>query len=345
MTLPKINSDATNNGSGKIIAGKILTGKILSAHLAVIVHLAVIAVLFLLQFILPEYHHLTMTRIMILAIFAMGYNVLFGYTGLLSLGHAMFFGAGLYGAGLTAYHLGWSVPLAFASGIIAGALLSLLVGCIALRTTGVAFMIVTLMLSQVAYLATLYFTRYTRGDEGLVLPQAARSFGFFGATVDLTNPTTRYNLALLLLGIAMLIIYRLVRGKTGRALVAVRENEPRAQMLGYNTFAIKLKALLVSGTLSATAGAAFALMFAYIGSSFTTIQYSIDALLFTLLGGPGTVLGPVLGTFLMFYLIDIASQYTSAYLLVAGLALIFLVLYFPRGILGTIKHRWLPWLP
>jgi branched-chain amino acid transport system permease protein len=308
------------------------------------IHLAVIGILFLLQFLLPEYHRLTVTRIMILAIFAMGYNVLFGYTGLLSLGHAMFFGAGLYGAGLTAYHLGWSVPLAFFSGILAGALLSFIVGLVALRTTGVAFMIVTMMFSQVAYLGTLYFTTYTRGDEGLVLPGAARSFVVFGSTVDLTSPTTRYNLSLALLAITMMIIYRLVRGKTGRALIAIRENEPRTQMLGYNTFAIKLKALVISGTLSAVAGSTYALLFAYIGSSFTTIQYSIDALLFTLLGGPGTILGPMLGAFLMFYLVDIASNYTAAYLLVTGFVLIFLVLYFPKGILGTVRDRWLPWL-
>ncbi len=312
---------------------------------AIALLLVVLLILFLLQFILPEYHHLSMTRIMILAIFAMGYNLLFGYTGLLSLGHAMFFAAGLYGAGLTAYHLGWSAPLAFASGIIAGALLSLLVGYIALRTSGVAFMIVTLMISQVAYLASLYFTSYTQGDEGLVLPATARSFEFFGNTIDLTNPSTRYNLSLALLSMTMLIIYKLVRGKSGRVLIAIRENEPRTQMLGYNTFAIKLKALLVSGTLSATAGAAFALLFAYIGSSFATIQYSIDALLFTLLGGSATVLGPALGALLMFYLLDIASNYTTAYLLVTGLVLIFLILFFPKGLLGTIKERWLPWLP
>ena len=308
------------------------------------IHLGVIGILFLLQFLLPEYHRLTVTRIMILAVFAMGYNVLFGYTGLLSLGHAMFFGAGLYGAGLTVYHLGWSVPLAFFSGILAGASLSLLVGLVALRTTGVAFMIVTMMFSQVAYLGTIYFTTYTRGDEGLVLPKAARSFAVFGNTIDLTSPTTRYNLSLALLTISMVIIYRLVRGKTGRALIAIRENEPRAQMLGYNTFAIKLKALVISGTLSAAAGSTYALLFAYIGSSFATIQYSIDALLFTLLGGPGTVLGPMLGAFLMFYLVDIASNYTAAYLLVTGFVLIFLVLYFPKGILGTVRDRWWPWL-
>ncbi len=310
----------------------------------VALHFGVIGVLFLLQFLLPEYHQLTVTRIMVLAIFAMGYNVLFGYTGLLSLGHAMFFGAGLYAAGLTAFHLGWSVPLAFLSGIAAGALLSFIVGLVALRTTGVAFMIVTMMFSQVAYLATLYFTTYTRGDEGLVLPASARSFELMGTSVDLTNPAVRYNISLALLAITMLIIYRLVSGNTGRALIAIRENEARTQMLGYNTFAIKLKALVFSGTLSALAGSTYALLFAYIGSSFTTIQYSIDALLFTLLGGPGTVLGPLLGTFLMFYLVDIASNYTTAYLLVAGFVLIFLVLFFPKGILGLVRDKWLPWL-
>lgn len=307
--------------------------------------IAVIAALFALQFVLPEYHRLSVTRIMILAVFATGYNILFGYTGLLSLGHAMFFGAGLYAAGLSAYHLGWGVPAAFAGGVVAGTLLALLVGCVALRTTGVSFMIVTLMFAQVAYLATLYFTAYTRGDEGLVLPQAARSFEWFGASVDLTDPATRYNLSLLLLTVALAAVWGVARSRTGRAMVAIRENEPRAQMLGYNTFAVKLQALVISGALSAAAGAGYALLFAYIGSSFAAIQYSIDALLYTLLGGPGSVLGPVLGAFLMFYLVDVASQYTSAYLLVTGVALIVLVLYFRRGILGTVKHRWLPWLP
>jgi branched-chain amino acid transport system permease protein len=206
-------------------------------------------------------------------------------------------------------------------------------------------MIVTLMFSQVAYLTIVYFTTYTRGDEGLVMPEAARSFSLFGSEFMLTDASTRYNLSLLLLSVAVIVMLLLVRGKFGRALIAVRENEPRTRMLGYNTFAIKLKALMVSGTLSATSGAAYALMFAYIGSSFATIQYSIDPLLYTLLGGAGTVLGPVLGTFLMFYLIDITSGYTSAYLLVAGIVLVLLVLFFPRGLIGTIRERWLRWLP
>jgi len=312
---------------------------------SLLLHALVVIGLFLLQFVLPEYHHLSVARIMLLAVFAMGFNLLFGYTGLLSLGHAMFFAAGMYGAGLSVYHFDWSVPLSFIFGVGCGAMLSFVVGLIALRTTGVAFMIVTLMFSQVAYLIIVYFTTYTRGDEGLVMPQAARSFILLGREFLLTDAATRYNLSLILLTITMVVVLLLVRGKFGRSLIAVRENEPRTRMLGYNTFAIKLRALTVSGTLSAGSGAAYALMFAYIGSSFATIQYSIDPLLYSLLGGAGTVLGPVLGTFLMFYLIDIASEYTTAYLLVAGVVLVMLVLFFPKGLLGTVRERWLRWLP
>lgn len=308
-------------------------------------HVLVVAVFFLLQFVLPDYHHLAMTRIMILAVFALGYNLLFGYTGLLSLGHAMFFAAGLYGAGMTAYHLEWSVPAAFMAGVGAGFFASLIIGLISLRTTGVAFMIVTMMFAQVAYLASLYFTAYTRGDEGLVMPAAARSFDLLGLHFDLTNAGVRYNIALILLAIALFVILAVVRGPIGRTLVAIRENEPRTLMLGYDTFRIKLKALVISGTLSATAGAAYALLFAYVGSSFASIQYSIEVLLFTLLGGAGTVLGPLLGAVTMFYMIDIVSEYTTAYLLVVGVALIALVLFFPKGVLGTIRERWVSWLP
>ncbi|MDE0096296.1 MAG: branched-chain amino acid ABC transporter permease [Gammaproteobacteria bacterium] len=312
---------------------------------SLLLHGAILAALFGLQFVLPEYHHLAVARVLLLAVFAMGFNLLFGYTGLLSLGHAMFFAAGMYGAGLTAYHLAWPVPAAMLFGVLCGAGLSLVVGLLALRTTGVAFMIVTLMISQVVYLATVYFTTWTRGDEGLVMPAAARSFELLGRQWLLTDPSTRYNLALALLALTMACVLLVVRGHFGRALIAIRENEDRSRMLGYNTFIFKLQALTLSGTLSAMAGAAYALMFAYIGSSFAAIQYSIDPLLYTLLGGAGTVAGPIVGTFFMFYLVDLASEHTTAYLLVTGVVLLFLVLFFPRGVLGYVRARWLGWLP
>ena len=309
------------------------------------IHAGVIAALFALQFVLPDYHHLTATRVMVLAVFAMGFNVLFGYTGLLSLGHAMFFATGMYAAGMTVYHLEWDVAGAFLFAVLAGAAVSAIVGAVALRTSGVAFMIVTLMFSQVAYLATLYFTTWTRGDEGLVLPESARTLHLFGLEANLLDPATRYYLALGLLTVTLVIVYRMVNGPTGRALIAIRENEARTRMLGYNTFAVKLKAVVISGTISAASGAAYAILFAYVGSSFAGIQYSIDPLLYTLVGGAGTVLGPLLGSFLMFYIIDIASDHTAAYLLIAGAVLIILILYFPRGILGTLREKRLRWLP
>jgi branched-chain amino acid transport system permease protein len=308
-------------------------------------HAAVILLLFALNFLLPEYHRGVFSRVMVLAVFAMGYNLAFGYTGLLSLGHAMFFAAGLYGAGLTIYHLGWSVWPAFGAGLAASVALALVAGFLALRTTGVAFMIVTLMFAQVFYLTTLYFTTYTRGEEGLVLPQASRVLRLPGTELSLTDPATRYMVALTLLALVLLAMLFLVRSSFGRALVAIRENEERMRMLGYDVFANKLSAIAVSGLVCGAAGAAYAVLFGYVGSGFASIQYSILPLLWVLLGGAATTLGPIVGTLFMFYAVDTASGYTSAYMLLVGLALILLILYFPKGIAGTVRERWLSWLP
>ncbi|QND67485.1 branched-chain amino acid ABC transporter permease [Mesorhizobium loti] len=308
-------------------------------------HLGVIALLFVLSFLLPEYYHGLLARIMVLAVFATGYNMLFGYVGLLSLGHAMFFAAGLYGAGLAVIHLGWNVPAAFAAGIACGAVLSLAIGLLALRTTGVAFMIVTMMFAQVSYLIILYFATWTGGDQGMVVPQPARILTFGATSLDLTNPTVRYMTALALFSIVLLVTLAIVRSRYGRVLVAIRENEERTKMLGYDTFSNKLAAVVVSGTICAASGAAYALLFGYVGSSFASVQYSILPLLWVLLGGAATTLGPLIGTLFMYYVIDVSSGYTSAYLLIVGVALILLVLFFPKGILGSIRQRWLEWLP
>lgn len=308
-------------------------------------HLGVVLLLFALQFAAGDYLRLSLTRIMLLAIFAMGYNLLYGYTGLLSLGHAMFFAAGLYVAALGTTLVGLSAPTAFIAAITAGALFSLLIGIVALRASGVAFMIVTLMFSQAAFLTVLYFGNYTRGDEGIVIPETIRRFTIAGLPIDLTDPVTRYNLALVFLTLAMAACLAIVKSPIGRVLIAIRENEQRTAMLGYDVTRYKLFALVVSGTLSAFSGAAYALMFAYAGSTLASIQYSIHPLLWTLLGGAATVLGPLLGTALMFGLVDLASGFTNANLLAVGVVLIALVLFFPKGILGTIRDRWLKWLP
>jgi len=316
-------------------------------------HAAVIAGLLALNFVLPDYHHGVFARILVLAVFAMGYNLLFGYVGLLSLGHAMFFAAGLYGAGLPMVYLGWGVAEAFGAGMAAGLVLSLAVGLLALRTTGVAFMIVTLMFAQALALTVLYFGQWTRGDEGLVIPQPARTLSVGALHLNFTDPTTRYLAALALFALVLVATLAIVRSRFGRVLVAIRENEERTRMLGYDTFRNKLAAVVVSGVICAAAGAAYAILFGYVGSSFAGIQYSILPLLWVLLGGGATTLGPLLGTLLMYYLVDGSNDLLKAWLPdwrfshlgVVGLALILLVLFFPKGILGTLRERWARWLP
>ena len=304
----------------------------------------VLVAIFGLQFVLPEYYVLTATRMMVLAVFAVGYNMLLGYVGLLSLGHAMFFAAGLYGAGLAAYHLGTPVPLAFLVGIAAALALAFVIGWVALPTMRVSFMIVTLMFSQVGFLATLYFASYTGGQDGLSLPASARHAGFFGMDFSLADAAVRFNIAFLLLAVVLALSFLILVSRRGRIFSAVRENEGRTEMLGFNTFAAKLEAFLYSGGIAGAAGAAYGLLFGYMGSTFASIQYSIEVLLFTLLGGAGTLLGPLVGVVLMMTLIDRLSELTSAYLLVVGIVLIALVLWFPKGILGSIRERWVKWL-
>jgi branched-chain amino acid transport system permease protein len=310
-----------------------------------LLHVAVILLLAGLQFVLPAYHHGVVARIMVLAVFAMGYNLLYGYVGLLSLGHAMFFSAGLYGAGLVMLHLGWGVPAGFVAGVAAGALLGLAIGVLALRTSGVAFMIVTMMFAQVFYLMTLYYSEWTRGDEGFVLPQQSRAISIGDVRLDLSDPATRYWAALALFSTVLCISVAIVRSRHGRVLVAIRENEERTRMLGYDTFANKLAAVVMSGAICAAAGAGYAVLFGSVGATFASVQYSILPLLWVLLGGAATTLGPIIGTLFMYYVVDVASGYTTAYLLIVGAALILLVLFFPKGMLGSLRDRWLRWLP
>ena len=306
-----------------------------------VLHIALLALLFALQFILPAYHQGNLSRIMVLASFAIGYNVMFGYTGLLSLGHALFFATGMYGMGLSIKLFDASPGLAIVAGLLCALVVALVVGVLALRTTGVAFMIVTLMFAQTGFLTILYLGEYTRGDEGFVIKRAHRIF----AGIDLSDATNRYFAALLLFAICLLATLYMVRSRFGRVLVAIRENEERAQMLGYDVFKYKLAAVVISGVISGAAGASYGLLFGYAGASFATVEYSILPLLWVLLGGAGTVMGPFFGALFMFYLIDLSSDVTTAYMLIAGVVLVLLTLFARGGIMGELRKRYVQWLP
>jgi branched-chain amino acid transport system permease protein len=303
---------------------------------AATVPVLVLAALFALQFVLPAYEHGGMARVLVLALFATGYNLAFGVSGLLSLGHAMFFAAGLYGAGMSVAQLGVPAIPALVLGAGAALVLALVVGAVALRTTGVAFMIVTLMIAQAVFLTILTLNDVTRGDEGFVIAPEQQRIRIGGLALDLAAPEVRYNLGLALFALGYGISVVVLRSPLGRVLRALRQNEERVRMLGYDPFRYRLLALALSGLLAGLAGGAYALSFGYVGATFASTQYSILPLLWVLLGGAGTTLGPLVGTTLMFFLIDRLSGITSSYLIVVGAALILLVVAFPRGIVGTL---------
>ena len=308
-------------------------------------HLAVVGALLGLQFLLPPFHHGMVARIMILATYAIGYNLLLGYTGLMSLGHAMFFGAGMYATGLAVYYRGVGTVEGLVLGLAAAVLLAVIIGLITLRTTGVAFLIVTMMFAQVFFLTSLYFNAITGGDQGLVLSGRLPPLRFGDWALALTHPAVKYNLALVVLTVCLLLTLWVTRSPAGRVLIAIRENEDRTRMLGYNVFNYKLLALVLSGAVSGLAGSVWTLLFSYVGSSYAGILYSIYPLLWTLLGGAGTVLGPLVGTGLMTYIVDVASGFTDGYLLVVGAALILCIMWLPTGVMGGVRRRWWSWLP
>lgn len=304
-------------------------------------HLALIAVLFTAQYWLSPYHATNLARIMVLAVFAMGYNLAFGYTGLLSLGHALLLAAGMYAAGLPAQLWGWSAGLAFIAGIAGGGLMASALGLLALRTAGVSFMIVTLMFAQAGYLTLLYFAPVTGGDDGFAVAATSRTLMGF----DLSTDTPRFLAALTIFAAGLIVSLAVIRSPFGRTMVAMRENEERSRMLGYNPFTVKLAALTVSGLYAGAAGAGYAILFGYVGASFATIQYSILPMLYVLMGGAGTTLGPFLGAALMFALVEAATGLTTAHQFIVGAALVVLILFAPKGILGSIRERWVRWLP
>ncbi|HCP33931.1 MAG: branched-chain amino acid ABC transporter permease [SAR324 cluster bacterium] len=305
----------------------------------------VLLLLFVLQFILPAYHHSTFSKIMVLASYAMGFNILLGYTGLMSLGHAMFFSTGMYATGISVYHFGYTGIPALGIGVLCTVLVSMLLGLVALRTSGVSFLIVTLMFGQAVFLSILYFDQFTLGQDGFTLTKELEPLVLGNASYSYTDPTFKYNAAWFLFALSLVITNILILSPIGRVLIAIRENEERTQMLGYNTYLYKLFAMTLSGALSGLAGSVHALLFSYVGATFAEIHHSIAPLLWTLLGGVGTTLGPLLGTGIMHYLIDFTSGWTSAYLLIVGAILVLLVIGAPQGLMGLVRQKRFPWLP
>lgn len=272
-----------------------------------------------------------LTQILCFALFASAYNLLFGYAGILSFGHAAFFGAGAYGAALLMKGIGAPAPIAVIAGGLAGALLGAAIGSLAIRRHGVYLAMITLALAEVVYFIALQ-APVTGGEDGL---QGVPSGTFFGLA-DLQSPLAMYFfvLAIYLGGVAFLD--RVVRSPFGHILRAIRENEPRAVSLGYRVAHYKLLAFVLSGALSGVAGAAKTLAFHFAALGDVYWHTSGEVILMTLLGGAGTLLGPSVGAALVVTLSDSLAFLGEWVNFIEGAVFVACVLMFRRGIVGEL---------
>ena len=269
------------------------------------------------------------------ALFACAFNLLLGFGGLLSFGHSMFLGTAGYVCAYAAKSWGLTPELAILLGTIAAAALGTLVGALAIRRQGIYFAMITLAVAQMMYFFYLQ-TPFTHGEDGIQAVPRGRLFGL----IDLTNPYAMYYTVLAIFLLAFLFIYRVIHSPFGQVLKAIRENEPRAISLGYDADRYKLIAFVLSATLAGLAGATKAIVFQL--ASLTDVHWSMsgEVVLMTLLGGLGTVFGPVVGAFVIIAMESYLSELGQWVTIAQGIIFVICVLAFRRGIIGELGH-WL----
>jgi branched-chain amino acid transport system permease protein len=265
------------------------------------------------------------------ALFACAFGLLLGYVGLLSFGHAVFLGS----AGYVSAHAAkvWGAPpeLAILAGTVAAAVLGLAIGALAIRSRGIYFANITLAFAQMIYFFALQ-AKFTGGEDGIQSVPQGRLLG----VLDLRQPHTLYFVVLAIFLLGFLIVYRAIHSPFGQVLKAIRENEPRAISLGYRAEHYKLIAFVLSATLSGLAGATKAIVFQL--ASLTDVHWTMsgEVVLMTLLGGLGTVFGPVVGAFIMIGLENYLAQLGAWVTIVQGAIFVVCVLTFRRGVVGEL---------
>jgi branched-chain amino acid transport system permease protein len=274
-------------------------------------------------------------KILIWGLFAMSFDLLFGYTGLLSLGHSVYFGLGAYGAALTILHLESGMAGPLLTGVIVGALAAAVIGLFAVRTGSHGIIITTAVTALIFYLLAQSRRSLTGGDDGLTLPPL--SLELLGWPAGCADPGPAYLLILAIVALGFLLLYGLVRSPFGLALLCLRENEERAQALGYDVTLIKWLAFMISGAGAALAGSLYALTNCHVSTTLFHWLVSADALIWTLFGGAGTLVGPLLGTGVFFTLREALSGiWLAGYPILVGLALLLVARGFPQGLLGIL---------
>ncbi|NYE62524.1 branched-chain amino acid transport system permease protein [Duganella sp. 1224] len=287
-----------------------------------------------------------LSKLLCFALFACAFNLLIGFTGLLSFGHAAFFGAAGYVAGNALRNWGLPFELGILAGVAAGALIGLVMGALAIRRQGIYFSMITLALAQMVYFGALRAGNFTGGEDGLQGVPRGRLLG----VVDLSNDTVLYFVVLGICVLAFALIVRTVHSPFGQVLKAIKENEPRAVSLGYDVDKYKLLAFVLSAALAALAGATKTVVLGF--ETLTDVHWTMSGLviLMTLVGGMGTLAGPMLGAIIIIALenklgdwgallarlsgIEWFNTIGEAVNMVVGLIFIICVLLFRRGIIG-----------
>ncbi len=277
---------------------------------------------------------LFLMQVMCFALFACAFNLLIGYVGLLSFGHALYFGWASYLSAYAAKAWGFSPELAILTGTAAAAVCGFVAGSLAIRRQGIYFAMVTLALAQMMYFFALQ-AKFTGGEDGIQGVPRGHLFGL----IDLRNDMAMYVVVLVIFLAGFLFIYRIVHSPFGEVLKAIRENEPRAISLGYKTDRYKLIAFVLSATLAGAAGATKAIVLQLASLTDVNWPMSGEVVLMTLVGGLGTIFGPIVGSYvilLMQYKLAIVGEWV---LVIQGVIFVACVLLFRRGIVGEIASR------
>lgn len=275
------------------------------------------------------------TDIIAWALFAVALDILLGYAGLLSFGHAAFWGGSAYVTGLVALHYGVPFPLAVLAGALSAMLLALPVGFLSVRRSGIYFAMVTLAFAQMLYFVANQWRAVTGGENGLqAVPKS-----FFGIESVETDSFYFYYAALPLVILGMWIAWRIVHSPFGRVLVAIRDNSPRAQALGYDVEKYKVMAFVLSAGLAGMAGGLFAISHGFVALQEVNWTTSGKVVLITVLGGIGTLWGGIVGAAVIIIMEDkLASSGFEGIGIITGTVFVVVVLLFRRGVWGTIQH-------
>lgn len=278
------------------------------------------------------------TQIIIWGLLALGYNILYGYTGLLSFGHAAYFGLGAYGTGIILIRTNCSLLAGIGAGVLIACVGAAIIGFFALRRRGIYFALLTMAFAQMLYFIANIWESLTGGEPGLRnIPHPPLEVpGLF--SLGIYTPIRFYYFVFTFVVLSLLVLNRILESPFGKVLQGIRENEKRARAMGYNTNRIKWFSFILSGSFCGLAGALHTIYLNFVGLEQLYWETSGKILLITLLGGPGTFLGPFIGAGVFLYLEDLISGFTRYWMIVLGPIFILCVLFFPRGIWGTVSE-------